>query len=56
MAIPYVGFLIYIGIVIPTVESIANYSLGLIYSNIAENNEYDLDKFEQEIKMLKYEN
>jgi len=34
IAIPYVGFLIYICIVIPTLESIANYSLGLIYSNI----------------------
>lgn len=37
MSIPYVGFLIYIGIVIPIIESIANYSLGLLYSNIAEN-------------------
>ena len=37
MSIPYVGFLIYIGIVIPIMESIGNYSLGLIYSNIARN-------------------
>ena len=36
MAIPYVGFLIYICIVIPTLESIANYSLGLLYSNITQ--------------------
>lgn len=37
MSIPYVGFLIYIGIVLPIIESIANYSLGLLYSNIAES-------------------
>ncbi|WP_405306359.1 DUF4013 domain-containing protein [Methanobrevibacter sp.] len=55
MSIPYVGFLIYIGIVIPLIESIANYSLGLIYSNIAENYD-DLDRLEGEIKRLKYEN
>ena len=35
-SIPYVGFLIYICIVIPIIESIANYSLGLLYSNIAK--------------------
>lgn len=56
MTIPYVGFLIYIGIVIPLIESIANYSLGLLYSNIAENNDNDLDRFEREIQLLKYEN
>ena len=37
MSIPYVGLLIYIGIVIPILESIGNYSLGLLYSNIALN-------------------
>ena len=37
ISIPYVGFLIYICIVIPIIESIANYSLGLLYSNIARN-------------------
>jgi hypothetical protein len=52
MTIPYVGFLIYIGIVIPTIESIANYSLGLLYSNIAQNS-YSLEKFEREIELLK---
>ena len=36
IAIPYVGLLIYICILIPTLESIANYSLGLIYSNIVQ--------------------
>ena len=43
MAIPYVGFLIYICIVIPTIESIGNYSLGLLYSNI-EGNSTDLEE------------
>ena len=37
LSIPYVGLLIYICIVIPIIESIANYSLGLLYSNIAKN-------------------
>lgn len=55
MAIPYVGFLIYICIVIPTIESISNYSLGLVYSNIAQN-EGDLDRFEREIELFKYKN
>lgn len=55
MMIPYVGFLIYIGVIIPIMESIGNYSLGLLYSNIAEK-EDDLDKFDKELKMLKYLN
>lgn len=54
MMIPHVGFLIYIAIVIPTMESIANYSLGLLYSNIADND--DLDKLEREIEAFKYLN
>lgn len=54
MAIPYVGFLIYICIVIPTLESIGNYSLGLLYSNIVDDN--DMVKFEKEVEMLKYLN
>lgn len=37
LSIPYVGFLIYIGVVIPFMESVANYSLGLLYSNITKN-------------------
>ena len=37
MMIPYAGFLIYLGVVIPILESIGNYSLGLLYSNIAGN-------------------
>ena len=45
ISIPYVGFLIYICIVIPIIESIANYSLGLLYSNIAKNYD-DLDLIE----------
>lgn len=36
IAIPYVGFIIYIGIFIPILESIGNYSLGLLYSNIVD--------------------
>ncbi|WP_298522791.1 DUF4013 domain-containing protein [uncultured Methanobrevibacter sp.] len=54
IAIPYVGILIYICIVIPTLESIGNYSLGLLYSNIVDDN--DLGKFEREIESLKYLN
>ena len=53
LSIPYVGFLIYMGIVIPVVESIGNYSLGLVYSNIAENNDDDLKRLEREIEFLK---
>ena len=53
LSIPYVGFLIYIGIVIPLIESIGNYSLGLLYSNIAQNYD-DLDRLEMEIKQLRY--
>ena len=49
IAIPYVGFLIYICIVIPTIESIANYSIGLIYSNITQgydDNNLEIESFE----------
>ena len=55
MAIPYVGFLIYVAVVIQIAESIGNYSLGLLYSNIIDNDN-DLDKLEQEIKQFKYHN
>ena len=55
IAIPYVGFLIYICIVIPTLESIGNYSLGLLYLGITEN-ESDLDKFGKELQIFKYFN
>lgn len=34
MEIPYIGFLIYFGVIIPILESIGNYSLGMLYSNI----------------------
>ena len=53
MLIPYVGFIIYLGIIIPILESIGNYSLGLLYSNIA-GKENSLDKFEKELDYLKY--
>jgi len=48
IAIPYVGLLIYIGIVLPILESIGNYSLGLLYSNIARNSN-DLSRIEREL-------
>ena len=52
ISIPYVGFLIYICIVIPIIESIANYSLGLLYSNIAKNyGDFDY----KEIESVEYE-
>lgn len=54
--IPYVGFLIYICVIIPIMESIGNYSLGLLYSNIVDNNDNDLEKFEKELQSLKYLN
>lgn len=38
VAIPYVGYLIYFCVIIPILESIGNYSLGLLYSNITRNN------------------
>ena len=53
MLIPYVGFLIYMVIVIPTLESIGNYSLGLLYSNITDK-DASLEKFERESELLKY--
>lgn len=52
--IPYVGFLIYLCIVLPILESIGNYSLGLLYSNIADNDE--LGNIEKEIELFKYFN
>ncbi|MBQ6098481.1 MAG: DUF4013 domain-containing protein [Methanobrevibacter sp.] len=48
MAIPYVGLLIYVCIVIPLLESIGNYSLGLLYSNIADDGG-NIVKFENDI-------
>ena len=36
MVIPYVGFLIDLCVVVPIMESIGNYSLGMLYSNIDE--------------------
>ena len=52
IAIPYVGLLIYIGIVLPILESIGNYSLGLLYSNIARNSN-DLSRIERELNEFK---
>ena len=53
MAIPYVGFIIYFAVIIPILESIGNYSLGMLYSNIVDTPN-DLDKFERDIELLKY--
>jgi len=50
LSIPYVGFLIYVGIIIPVIESISNYSVGLVYSNIARNNINDLRRLQREIQ------
>ena len=51
MSIPYVGFLIYVGIVIPIIESIANYSVGLLYSNIAKSyDDLNVDQIEKGMK------
>ena len=50
LSIPYVGFLIYIGIIIPVIESISNYSVGLVYSNIARNNLNDLRRLQREMQ------
>ena len=55
MLIPYVGFIVYFVVVIPILESIGNYSLGLLYSNIAEK-ENSLDNIEREIQRFKYYN
>lgn len=56
IAIPYVGFLIYICIVIPIIESIANYSLGLLYSNIARTYEgVDFRDIAKQLESAKYE-
>lgn len=51
IAIPYVGLLIYLGVVLPILESIGNYSLGLLYSNIARNSN-DLSRIERELNEL----
>lgn len=55
MMIPYVGFLVYICIVIPILESIGNYSLGLLYSNIVDKDD-NFDRFDKELQALKYLN
>ena len=44
IAIPYVGFLIYLCIFIPILESIGNYSLGLLYANIINDKLAKLEK------------
>ena len=55
ISIPYVGFLIYICIVIPILESIANYSIGLLYSNIAKSYDEEYIRNLNKIGSVKYE-
>lgn len=54
----YVGIVIYGVIVLPIILIIYYYSLGLLYSDISEekisDDDLDLEKFEKEIKKLKY--
>lgn len=54
--IPYVGFIIYLCILNPILTIIFYYSLGLLYSEVSDEkeDELDLDKFEKEIEYLKY--
>lgn len=59
MSIAYVGFIVYICIVIPVLLLIHNYSVGLLYSNVMSNEtkddeEFDFEKFEKEIEYIKY--
>jgi hypothetical protein len=56
IAIPYVGWLIYICVVIPILESVANYSLGLLYSNITRSyGDLRVSESENQIESIKYE-
>ena len=55
--VPYVGFIIYLCIVVPIIYLVYNYSLGLLYSDLSDgkhDGDDDLEKFEREIKYLKY--
>lgn len=51
--VPYIGFIAYLCIVYPIILLIYNFSLGLLYSNIGEDNDDDLDKFEKELERFK---
>lgn len=53
----YIGFILYLCILIPLIYLIYNHSLGLLYSDLSddENPEnLDLDSFERELEYLKY--
>ena len=54
--IPYAGIIIYLCVVVPIIYLIYNYSLGLLYSDLSQDDETDddLDKFERELQYLKY--
>lgn len=52
--IPYVGFILFVCILLPAIYLIYDYSLGLLYSDLRDENDDDLDKFEKELRYLKY--
>lgn len=54
LLVPYIGFIIYLCIVMPVICLIYNYSLGLLYSDFSDGENDDLDKFEKELQYLKY--
>lgn len=53
--IPYVGVILYLCAVYPILLLIYNYSLGLLYSNVSDkkDDDLDLDKFEKELEKFK---
>lgn len=54
LLVPYVGFIIYLCIAMPVIYLIYSYSLGLLYSDLSDDEDDDLDKFERELQYLKY--
>ena len=55
--IHYIGLIVYLCVMLPIIYVIYNHSLGLLYSDLSddENSEdMDLDNFEREIEYLKY--
>ncbi len=56
--IPYAGFIIFVGVIVPILALIYYYSLGLLYSSLSQDgkkdDELDLDQFEKELRYLKY--
>ena len=55
--IHYIGLILYLYIIIPIIYLICNHSLGLLYSDLSDDEnpeDIDLDNFEREIEYLKY--